>query len=600
MNMTHQQLRDTFSSFWKKRSHVEVPPIPLVLENDPTTLFTGSGMQQLVPYLSGQEHPLGTRLYNIQRSFRSQDIEEVGDNRHTTFFEMMGNWSLGDYFKEEQLSWVWEYLTKELQLSPEKLYVSCFEGNSDVPKDAVSERIWKKLGLQDNHILFYDAKKNWWSRAGEPKHMPAGEIGGPDSEVFYDFGEELKLHEQSAWKHTPCHPNCDCGRFLEIGNSVFIQYKKNPDGSLSELPKKNVDFGGGLERQLAAVNNDPDVFRTDVLWPIVESIQQLSGKHYDPEHQPAMRVIADHMRASVLLIADGVRPSNTEQGYVLRRMIRRSVRFAACLNLSGGFTTTLAKTVGELFVTAYPHIMYQQRTIASTLLAEEQKFKRTLSHGLQEFDRMVSKNKRISGKDAFLLYESYGFPVEITSELATEKGISIDLEGFSEEKQRHQNVSRKGLDKKFKGGLADQSEQTIKLHTATHLLHQALRDILGTHVQQKGSNITAERLRFDFSHTERVTDEQVKQIEKIVNEKITLDLPVSKKVTTYNEAIAEGALAFFGERYPEKVNVYSIGDYSKEICGGPHVEHTQQLGRFSIQKEQSAGSGLRRMYAILE
>ena len=600
MNMTHQQLRDTFSSFWKKRSHVEVPPIPLVLENDPTTLFTGSGMQQLVPYLSGQEHPLGTRLYNIQRSFRSQDIEEVGDNRHTTFFEMMGNWSLGDYFKEEQLSWVWEYLTKELQLSPEKLYVSCFEGNSDVPKDAVSERIWKKLGLQDNHILFYDAKKNWWSRAGEPKHMPAGEIGGPDSEVFYDFGEELKLHEQSAWKHTPCHPNCDCGRFLEIGNSVFIQYKKNPDGSLSELPKKNVDFGGGLERQLAAVNNDPDVFRTDVLWPIVESIQQLSGKHYDPEHQPAMRVIADHMRASVLLIADGVRPSNTEQGYVLRRMIRRAVRFAAGLNLSEGFTTVLAKTVGELLVTAYPHIMHQQRIIASTLLAEEQKFKRTLSHGLQEFDRMVSKNKRISGKDAFLLYESYGFPVEITSELATEKGISIDLEGFSEEKQRHQNVSRKGLDKKFKGGLADQSEQTIKLHTATHLLHQALRDILGTHVQQKGSNITAERLRFDFSHTEHVTDEQVKQIEKIVNEKITLDLPVSKKVTTYNEAIAEGALAFFGERYPEKVNVYTIGDYSKEICGGPHVEHTQQLGRFSIQKEQSAGSGLRRMYAILE
>ena len=600
MNMTHQQLRDTFSSFWKKRSHVEVPPIPLVLENDPTTLFTGSGMQQLVPYLSGQEHPLGTRLYNIQRSFRSQDIEEVGDNRHTTFFEMMGNWSLGDYFKEEQLSWVWEYLTKELQLSPEKLYVSCFEGNSDVPKDAVSERIWKKLGLQDNHILFYDAKKNWWSRAGEPKHMPAGEIGGPDSEVFYDFGEDRNLHQQSPWRNTPCHPNCDCGRFLEIGNSVFIQYKKQADGTLEELPKKNVDFGGGLERQLAAVNNDPDVFRTDVLWPIVESIQQLSGKHYDPEHQPAMRVIADHMRASVLLIADGVRPSNTEQGYVLRRMIRRAVRFAAGLNLSEGFTTVLAKTVGELLVTAYPHIMHQQRIIASTLLAEEQKFKRTLSHGLQEFDQMVSKNKRISGKDAFLLYESYGFPVEITSELATEKGISIDLEGFSEEKQRHQNVSRKGLDKKFKGGLADQSEQTIKLHTATHLLHQALRDILGTHVQQKGSNITAERLRFDFSHTERVTDEQVKQIEKIVNEKITLDLPVSKKVTTYNEAIAEGALAFFGERYPEKVNVYTIGDYSKEICGGPHIEHTQQLGRFSIQKEQSAGSGLRRMYAILE
>ena len=591
---SHPQLRDRFSSFWQKRDHKEVPPIPLVLENDPTTLFNGSGMQQLVPYLLGQEHPLGTRLYNIQRSFRTQDIEEVGDNRHTTFFEMMGNWSLGDYFKKEQLAWFWEFLTKELGLPKEKLYVTVFEGNKEVPKDEESISLWKALGVPDNHIFSYPAEKNWWSRAGVPNNMPVGEPGGPTSEVFYEF-TEVK-HDSAFGKE--CHPNCDCGRFLEIGNSVFMEYKKTEEG-LEELPKKNVDFGGGLERILAAVNNDPDVFKTDILWPIIEKIKSLSGKEYDKNNQSSMRVIADHMRASVMLIADGVTPSNKDQGYVLRRLIRRSIRHARNLDLKKGFTSHLAQPVVEIFESAYPHVKEKSETILKELSREEEKFSNTLNRGLKEFQKIAENKKRISGKDAFHLYETYGFPVEVTKEIADEQKILIDLIGFEEEKQQHQEASRKGAEHKFKGGLVDQSAQTVKLHTATHLLHQALRTILGSHVQQKGSNITGERLRFDFSHPDKMTDAQIKQVEETVNEKISKKLSVSKRVTTYDEAIKEGALAFFGERYPEKVNVYSIGSFSKEICGGPHVKNTEELGKFKIIKESSAGAGIRRAYAIL-
>ncbi|HLB60518.1 MAG TPA: alanine--tRNA ligase [Patescibacteria group bacterium] len=591
---SHPQLRDRFSSFWQKRDHKEVPPIPLVLENDPTTLFNGSGMQQLVPYLLGQEHPLGTRLYNIQRSFRTQDIEEIGDNRHTTFFEMMGNWSLGDYFKKEQLAWFWEFLTKELGLPKEKLYVTVFEGNKEVPKDEESISLWKALGVPDNHIFSYPAEKNWWSRAGVPNNMPVGEPGGPTSEVFYEF-TEVK-HDSAFGKE--CHPNCDCGRFLEIGNSVFMEYKKTEEG-LEELPKKNVDFGGGLERILAAVNNDPDVFKTDILWPIIEKIKSLSGKEYDKNNQSSMRVIADHMRASVMLIADGVTPSNKDQGYVLRRLIRRSIRHARNLDLKKGFTSHLAQPVVEIFESAYPHVKEKSETILKELSREEEKFSNTLNRGLKEFQKIAENKKRISGKDAFHLYETYGFPVEVTKEIADEQKILIDLIGFEEEKQQHQEASRKGAEHKFKGGLVDQSAQTVKLHTATHLLHQALRTILGSHVQQKGSNITGERLRFDFSHPDKMTDAQIKQVEETVNEKISKKLSVSKRVTTYDEAIKEGALAFFGERYPEKVNVYSIGSFSKEICGGPHVKNTEELGKFKIIKESSAGAGIRRVYAIL-
>lgn len=593
---THQQLRDAFASFWKKNGHTEVPPIRLVPENDPTTLFTGSGMQQLVPYLLGETHPLGTRLYNIQRSFRSQDIEEVGDNRHTTFFEMMGNWSLGDYFKEEQLAWFWDFLTKELKLPQEKLYVTCFEGNADVPKDTESSGIWKRLGVREDHIRFYPASKNWWSRAGAPANMPPGEVGGPDSEVFFEFTD---IPHNPTFGDT-CHPNCDCGRFLEIGNSVFIQFKKNEDGSLSELPHKNVDFGGGLERQLAAVNNDPDVFKSDALLSGIERIQSLTGKSYEGSNLKPMRVITDHIRAATVLIADCVTPSNTEQGYVLRRLIRRSVRFGKTMGIHESFTGTIAKSIVELFKVAYPHIKLQEQHIVETLAREEEKFERTLSHGLKEFDKIAQKHHAISGKDAFYLYESYGFPVELTEELAHEKKITLDLKGFEDEKSRHQEASKKGLDKKFRGGLADHSEMTIKYHTATHLLHQALRDTLGTHVQQKGSNITPERLRFDFSHPEKITEGELSSVVSIVNQKIQEGLIVSKKQTTYEEAKKEGALAFFGQRYPEKVSVYSIGSYSKEICGGPHVENTKMLGHFEIFKESSAGAGVRRIYAKLE
>lgn len=593
--LTHQQLRDSFASFWKKNGHTEVPPIRLVPENDPTTLFTGSGMQQLVPYLLGETHPLGTRLYNVQRSFRSQDIEEVGDNRHTTFFEMMGNWSLGDYFKEEQLTWFWKFLTKELKLPQEKLYVTCFEGNADVPKDTESASIWKKLGVIEDHIRFYPASKNWWSRAGAPSNMPPGEVGGPDSEVFFEFTD---IPHNPTFGST-CHPNCDCGRFLEIGNSVFIQFKKNEDGSLSELPNKNVDFGGGLERQLAAVNNDPDVFKSDALWSGIEKIQSLTGKPYEGINLKPMRVITDHIRAATVLTADGVTPSNTEQGYVLRRLIRRSVRFGKTMGVHQSFTGTIAQSIVELFKVAYPHIKQQEQHIVETLAREEEKFERTLSHGLKEFDKIAQKHHTISGHDAFYLYESYGFPVELTEELAHEKKIKLDLKGFEDEKSRHQEASKKGLDKKFRGGLADHSEMTVKYHTATHLLHQALRDTLGTHVQQKGSNITPDRLRFDFSHPERITEMELANVVSIVNQKIKEELVVSKKQTTYEEAKKEGALAFFGQRYPEKVNVYSIGSYSKEICGGPHVENTKTLGHFEIFKESSAGAGVRRIYAKL-
>ncbi|KKS20722.1 MAG: Alanine-tRNA ligase [Candidatus Roizmanbacteria bacterium GW2011_GWC2_41_7] len=594
--MKHTDLRNNFSKFWEDKNHKEIPPIPLVLENDPTTLFNGSGMQQLVPYLLGQEHPLGTRLYNIQRSFRTQDIEEVGDNRHTTFFEMMGNWSLGDYFKEEQLAWFWEFLTKELGLPKEKLYVTVFEGNKEVPKDEESISIWKKLGIKSDHIHAYPAEKNWWSRAGIPENMPEGEAGGPDSEVFYEFTQVQ--HDPKFGKE--CHPNCDCGRFLEIGNSVFIQYKKNGMGQLEELPKKNVDFGGGLERILAAMTNDPDVFKIDVLWPIIEKIKSLSGKEYDKNNQSSMRVIADHMRASVMLIADGVTPSNKDQGYVLRRLIRRSIRHGRDLNLTQGFTAQLAQSAMSIFKTAYPQVNKHEQKIVQELTNEEQKFQLTLSRGLKEFERMIKTHKKLTAGDAFFLYESYGFPVEVTKELADEKNISIDLKGFNEEKMKHQTASRQGSQGKFKGGLADQSEQTVKLHTATHLLHQSLRTILGIHVQQKGSNITAERLRFDFSYPDKMTDVQIKQVEDMVNEQISKNLSVSKRVTTYDEAIKEGALAFFGERYPEKVSVYSVGSFSKEICGGPHVTNTKELGHFRITKESSAGAGIRRIYAILE
>lgn len=591
--MTSREIRQKYIEFFVERGHKEIPAAPLVLENDPTTLFTSAGMQPLAPYLKSELHPLGKRLVNSQPSFRSQDIMEVGDNRHTTFFEMLGNWSLGDYFKKEQLSWFFEFLTKELGLPAEKLYITVFEGDGSVPKDNESVEIWKSLGIPEERIYYYAANKNWWSMSGPPEKMPVGEIGGPDSEVFYDFGEELKLHEMSADKDAPCHPNCDCGRFLEIGNSVFIQYFKDTDGSLEELPQKNVDFGGGLERLVAATNNDPDIFKIDLFWPIIEKIVEITGRNYSSEEQVPMRVIADHVKAAVFIIIARVRPSNKLHGYVLRRLLRRAAVKMHQLGVEISFVTRVAQSVLEIYGGLHGIKKEQLEEVGTVIEEEMGRFSKSLERGLKEIQSL----SHIDGKAAFYLYQSYGFPLELTEELAREKGQDIDHEEFEKEFEKHRELSRTASAGTFKGGLVEDSPQTRRLHTATHLLHRALREVLGEHVEQKGSNITKERLRFDFSHPKPLTEGEIKLISELVNQKIKEDLPVSWKEATLDEALAGGALAFFGEKYGDKVKVYSIGDFSKEVCGGPHVEHTGEIGRVTITKEEGLGAGVRRIYA---
>lgn len=572
--MKSAEVRRKFIDFYKARGHVEVPSASLVPENDPTTLFTSSGMQPLVPYLLGEPHPLGTRIVNSQKSFRSQDIEEVGDNRHTTFFEMLGNWSFGDYFKSEQLPWVWEFLTHELGLPKERLYVSVLKGDEE------TIRIWKKLGIPQEKIYSYGVEKNWWSRAGAPEAMPPGEPGGPDSEVFFAF---------TAVEHNPafgkeCHPNCDCGRFMEIANSVFMQYRKMEDGTLAELPKKNVDFGGGLERLTAATEDNPDIFQTDLFSPVMEMIGGSDAR--------ARRIVADHVRAAVMMIADGVVPSNKKQGYVLRRLIRRAVFYGRDLGVDIG---SLVAPIARIYHGTYPAVFQNALQIKRLVEEEAMRFEKTLERGIREAEKLPS----IDGKTAFYLYESFGFPWELTAEIAASRKQHVDYRQFEEEFRKHQELSRTAAAGMFRGGLADQSEATTKLHTATHLLHAALREVLGEHVQQRGSNITPQRLRFDFSHPVKLTTGELETIEGLVNEKIRENLPVTSAVMHYNEAIASGALAFFGERYPPKVSVYSIGSFSKEICGGPHVTSTGALGSFRIIKEESAGSGIRRIYATV-
>ena len=596
MNINYISLRELFKNFWEKHEHKEVPPIPLVPQNDPTTLFTGSGMQQLVPYLLGEPHPQGKKLYNIQPCFRSQDIEEVGDNRHTTFFEMMGNWSLGTYFKKEQLEWFWQFLTKDLQLPKEKLYVSVFAGTKDVAEDKESFETWKSLGIPEEKIFKYGPEKNWWSRAGAPENMPVGEPGGPDSEVFYDFGEERKIHEQSKFKDQKCHPNCDCGRFLEIGNSVFMEYKKLPDGTFQELPNKNVDFGGGLERILAAVNDNPDVFNTSLYQSIIQIIEKITDKNYrDDKNKSGIRVIADHMKAATFIIIDGIRLSNKQQGYILRRLLRRSV---VKINKLAGPTTVnqLTKVCDEvlkIYENIYFDVSIHQNIVQQIVTEETNRFKQTLERGLRE----ITKINTINGKIAFDFYQSYGFPLEITEELFKEKGQGIDKKQFYAEFQKHKDLSRSASAGKFKGGLADHSEQTLKYHTATHLLHQALFDVLGNEIRQEGSNITAERLRFDFYSGKKPTDEEIKKVEAIVNGKINQSLSVSFKIIPKEEALKLGAKSFFREKYPEMVKVYFIDDYSKEFCGGPHVKNTKEIRQIKIYKFEKTGSNLYRIYA---
>ncbi len=588
--MQLREVRKKYLEFFEKRGHKVIPSASLVPENDPTTLFTGSGMQPLVPYLLGEPHPAGKRLTNSQKSFRSGDIDDIGDNRHTTFFEMLGNWSLGDYFKEEQLSWFFEFLTEEIGIDPQRLFVTVFAGNkqANIERDQESMEIWKKLfrekgieakdvellteengakvGMQGGRIFYYDAKKNWWSRSGVPENMPVGEPGGPDSEVFYEF--EHVEHDKKFGEH--CHPNCDCGRFLEIGNSVFMEFKRTESG-FEKLPQRNVDFGGGLERITAVSENKSDVFLIDVFQNVISQLEGLSGKKYsDKTYTGAFRIVADHLRSSVFLIGDGVTPSNTDQGYFVRRLLRRAVRYADKIGIGESGLSKLVLPLLEHYKDAYRATYDKTSNIESEIKTEEEKFRKTLEKGLKEFEK---------GTDPFILFTSYGFPFELTRELAKEKGIEVDEEKFRQELEKHQELSRAGSEQKFKGGLGDTSEMSVKYHTATHLLHQALREVLGPHVEQKGSNITPERLRFDFVHPQKMTDEEKKIVEDIVNEKIKADLKVNRVVLPKTEAEKSGALHFFGEKYGDEVSVYYIGDslenaWSKEFCGGPHVEGT--------------------------
>lgn len=613
--ITANELRKKYIEFFKSKGHVEIPSARLVPENDPSTLFTGSGMQPMVPFLLGEKHPLGNRIVDSQKCFRSQDIEEVGDNRHTTFFEMLGNWSLGDYFKKEQVTWMFEFLTKELGLDPSRLYISAFEGSPaiGIPRDDETVALWQKcfadVGIDakiGERIFFYPEKKNWWSRSGTPDKMPVGEPGGPDTEMFWDFGAELQLHEASQWKDEPCHVNCDCGRYMEIGNNVFMQYIKTADGFLT-LPKKNVDFGGGLERMMAAVMDNPDVFGLDIFVDAIALLEtKAHGQAYgvDPAITHHMRVVVDHMRAATFLIADGVLPSNKDQGYVLRRLLRRAIFRMEKLRVDPAELVSIARTFITFYATQPEFSYFHDReiVIAQTIEQEITKFTRSLAMGEKELEKMITKQESLSAEQAFLLFQSYGFPWELTYEIAQSHGMSLDRDAFETEFKKHQDASRSASEQKFAGGLADHSIETTKLHTATHLLHQALRDVLGLHVAQKGSNITAERLRFDFSHGEKMTPEQIARVEAIVNEQIKKDMPIHFEMLTVDEASARGAIGLFGDKYAtigDKLKVYFVGDYSKEICGGPHVTHTGELGGIKILKEEAVSAGVRRIKAVL-
>lgn len=596
--MKLHEIRKKYIEFFKQHGHKEVPSVSLVPENDPTTLFTSAGMQQFIPYLLGEPHPLGTRIVNVQKCFRAVDIEEVGDARHTTFFEMLGNWSFGDYFKNEQIQWIFEFLTKECQIDPKKLFATVFAGEGEVPYDTESVDLWKKLfseagieAKEGERIFACPASDNWWSRAGVPSKMPPGEPGGPDSELFFDF------------EMVPSAPNatfqerCDSGRFVEIGNSVFMQYRKNQAGTLDLLPKPNIDFGGGLERIAAASQNLNDMFLLDIFAPLIAKIEELSNIKYgsDPEHTRCFRIIVDHIRSATMLMSDGPRPSNKAQGYVVRRLIRRAVRFGRKLGIEQRFSGIMGRIVLDQYQDTYPISEDLQKQILSALETEEDKFAKTINKGLKEIEKLPSLN----AQNAFFLFETYGFPLELTEEIARERGQKVDPDEFRSEFDKHRERSRTTSQGMFASGLADHSEATTKYHTCTHLLHAALRQVLGNHVQQMGSNNNAERLRFDFGHSQKVNEEELSKVVEIVNQKIKEDLQVSSATMAYKDAVAAQALGFFGERYPEMVSVYDIGDFSKEICKGPHVKSTSVLGKFTVTKEESLGSGVRRIYGQL-
>ena len=578
-------IRNKYLKFFESHGHTVIPSAPLIPENDPSVLFTTAGMQPLVPYLLGEKHPAGTRLTDYQKCLRTVDIDEVGDNRHLTYFEMLGNWSLGDYFKEESIQMSFDFLTKELQIPLEKLYVTCFKGDEDCPKDELSAECWKKAGILDGHIYFYGKDDNWWI---------AGEEGpcGPDTEMFYDTGKPACSDN--------CQPSCDCGKYVEIWNNVFMEYYKNSDGKYTKLQQKNVDTGLGLERMTMLLEGKETPYDTELFAPIMNKLEELQ-KIDDIQSR---RIIAEHLRSSMMIICDGGRPSNIDRGYILRRLIRRMIRHMNKLQIDLNEISNLIDINVENLKEMYPDLERNKENIKQVIIEEKDKFMKTLSHGEREFAKEMQKVKEQGGTQidsnvVFRLYDTYGFPPEVTSELASENGMTVDLEGFEKLFKQHQEKSRMGSEQKFKGGLADQNEKTIAYHTATHLLHQALRTVLGEHVKQSGSNITEERLRFDFTHPQKMTKEEIEQVENIVNEQIQKDLPVTCEEMSYEDAKKSGAIGLFTDKYGDRVKVYTVGDFSKEICGGPHVTHTGDMGRFKIKKEESSSSGIRRIKAVL-
>ncbi|MFA6022940.1 MAG: alanine--tRNA ligase [Candidatus Pacearchaeota archaeon] len=588
--LTRQELIKEYQEFYKSKNHAIIPSSPLIPENDPTVLFTTAGMHPLVPYLLGQPHPLGKRLADVQKCIRTQDIEEVGDPFHHTFFEMMGNWSLGDYWKKEAITYSFEFLTKVLKIPIEKLAVSVFTGDKDAPKDEESAKIWISLGIPKERIAYLPKKDNWWG--------PAGESGpcGPDTEMFFYTGQK-----------TPKIFDTKDKKWVEIGNDVLMEYNKTKKG-YEKASQKNVDFGGGVERTLAILNDLDDNYQSSIFQPIINEIEKISKKSYKTEeNKKAMRIIADHLRAAVFILGDirAVKPSNVSQGYVLRRLIRRAIRYGKILGIETNFTASIARKIIPIYPD-YDELKHNEKFILEELEQEENRFNQTLTQGIKKFNELA-KDKLISGKDAFLLFQSYGFPIEITQELAQEKNIKVNIKAYQQEFENHQELSRTASAGTFKSGLADNSEITKRLHTATHLLNEALRKVLNYDVKQKGSNITPERLRFDFNFPRKLTDEEIKKVEYFVNQKIKESIPIICEVKPIKEALSSGAQGEFGMKYPEKVTVYTIADKkekcgwcSKEICTGPHVDNTKELGHFKIIKEESVAAGIRRIKAVLE
>ena len=583
--MKARELKKKYFEFFKEKKHKLISSASLIPEHDPTVLFTTAGMLPLVPYLLGEKHPLGKRLVDVQKCIRTGDIEEVGDPSHLTFFEMLGNWSLGDYWKKEAIEWSFEFLTskKWLGLDNNKLHVTVFAGDENAPRDEESAKIWKNLGIPEERIFYLPKKDNWWG--------PAGSTGpcGPDTEMFYDTGKE------KCGKG--CKPGCSCGKYFEVWNDVFMQYNKTKDGKYEPLKQKNVDTGMGVERTAAMLQGKNTVYEIETFAPIMEKIQ-IGAKE---QNTRSMRIIADHLRASTFILAEKVAPSNLDQGYVLRKLIRRSIRHFRLLGIEReNFTSEIAKIVIDVCKNDYAGLNENKSFILEELGKEEKKFKKTLATGLREFNKMIKQDSGITGKEAFILFSSYGFPWEMTQELAEEKGLRVDKSDFEKEFKRHQDLSRAGAEKRFKGGLADSSEESKRLHTATHLLNEALRKVISKDIVQKGSNITPERLRFDFNFDRKLTAEEIKKVEDLINKKIKESIPVKREEMTVEEAKKRNAQGLFEHKYAERVSVYSIGDFSIEICGGPHVKNTKELGKFRIIKEESSAAGIRRIKAVLE